>query len=1103
MISLKRIETIFNEAITLEADLRINFVESTCKGEKELRDAVLTLLRFEESKSRFMEEPLMRPRFAFDDLGALTTSRNSVPGYEVLSLIGRGGSSSVYLAHHPDHGRVALKVLDYTMAGSRRAARFDDEIRILAQLHHPSLVDLHESGITRDGRPFFAMDFVAGIPVTDYCHRSECNLEQRLRLFIRICDVVFYAHSNLIVHRDIKPGNVLVDECGTPKVLDFGIARRLDEFYRDRTSTHSRVMTPGYAAPEQFKGEHISTATDVYSLGVLLFELLTGTRPFHWDGKTLRDIQEDWEHKSVPLASKVLSSIDPDNAYYDNRFRSIGLTRAAMVRRLDGDLDNIIQKSLQYEPRYRYSSVQKMADDIQYHLNGHPISARPPSRTYYFTKFIRRHSWATAYLTTFFLLLVTFATVVGIQSQHVKKQRDYAQIQHGEAKYAKEQAETVARFLVEGISQADSKWGRGAAVPTLEILDLMTQRVESELGDQPQIQATLWHNLGSAYSGIGFAPRAQNILERALAMRIQMLGYDDANTASTQFQLATVLVHLGDLAHALDLSRNALNARMNQPDKRLRDIAESYRQLASIQELMADYGEALDSIEIAIKHHVQINEESEQLRDLVVYHRILRSMGHDPSQNPVSLPVLPHMGEAADPVSLQLIADVYMHAGAYREASQTYENVVHIIRRLRGADHPSIIPALLDCAAAFLAHGNQDKAMSLLQRADDLTRRPESPHSYLIGQILKEKAKIYRDRDQLWRAESTLHEALDIDRDLLGPEHPEVIADVCFLAEVNWLQGRFAEAEALYTDSLNIVLKTVGPKHPLAEALISWIGQLKSSLGDINGGVQLLRQSLALTYDRLGPCHPETARRMSGLAQQLIGIGEFSEAETLFMQALDINMDVHPENLAQLADYEFRIGSIRYLLEDYESSESYLCRALDKRLRCWGGLHSSTAEVMMVLALAYRKQSRYPEAEVLNRKALDIFQRQRGERHWLVGLAWARLAEVLVVQSRLDEAESAAQLALAITVECMPVGHWRIFDARSILASVKTEKGLFEEAERELMKCYEGLVQTRGPDTNPTQSCIDRLVRLYERWQNPEQARTSHDHLENSSNQHR
>ena len=525
-------QDLFYAALDLNASQRPTFLAAQCADDPALRaevDGLLAAVVADTSPVTAAVQGAAQSLLANDRRSGQPTRLGP---YAIRGVLGQGGMGTVYLAERDDaqfQQKVAIKVMRQTMASSRDTLlRFRAERQILASLSHPNIARLLDGGISEQGEPYLVMEYVDGEPITSYCDHHQLDTNARLALFRQVCAAVHFAHQNLIVHRDIKPANILVTSDGAPKLLDFGIAKLLkpEAVTADQTiaetGTHQWLMTPEYAAPEQIRGEAITTRTDVYALGAVLFELLTGRRPF------------DFKNTTPFEMARMIAEVEPP-------------TTSSLRRALSPDLDNIILMAMRKQADRRYASVDQLSDDLRRFLEGFPVLARPDSRAYRIKKFVSRNKVAVAAATLAVLLLAGSAVAMAILAKRAQEEARAAQ--------------AVSDFLTGLFEVSNPSESRGNAITAREILDKGVAKINKDLGAQPAVQSRLLDTMGAVYDSLGLHKPAHPLLTKALDLREKLYGPDALETAQGLQTLATNYRGLGELPKAEPLLRRALAIR--------------------------------------------------------------------------------------------------------------------------------------------------------------------------------------------------------------------------------------------------------------------------------------------------------------------------------------------------------------------------------------------------------------------------------------------------------------------------------------------------------------------------------------------------------------
>ena len=543
----RRVEELLHAALDLPAAGRQAFLKEACGDDAALAAEVESLIRADEHAGAFLGRPLLEET---------AVAGRRIGPYRLERKLGEGGMSAVHLALRDDdqyRRQVAIKLMRFGMDSEDQLRRFRAERQILAELEHPNIARLYDGGTTEEGLPYLVMEFVEGESIDAWCDRRRLTVRQRLELFRTVCTAVSTAHQNLVVHRDLKPSNILVTADGVPKLLDFGIAKLLDPRRPpaevEPTARWLRVMTPSYASPEQARGKPITTASDVYSLGVLLYQLITGRLPHRLGDLTPEEVERVLAEQEPEKASAAVAS----NADLRDIAHRRGAGTAELQRQLAGDLDNVVAMALRKEPSRRYGSAERLAEDLRRHLAGLPVTAHPGSFGYRAGKFLRRNRLAVAVTSAFVAVVIAAAVLLGLQSARVIRERD-------EAQRERDKARRVAAFL-EGIFEASDPGQAQGATPTArQILDRGAERID-DAGKGSDVQAALMNTLGRIYRNLGAVERSEELLTGALTIRREVLGPAHPEVAESLHDLGELHYMRGSFAEGETLLRESLKLR--------------------------------------------------------------------------------------------------------------------------------------------------------------------------------------------------------------------------------------------------------------------------------------------------------------------------------------------------------------------------------------------------------------------------------------------------------------------------------------------------------------------------------------------------------------
>ena len=872
-----RMKDVLLEARQRPADGRAAWVASACGDDAELRAEVLSLLAYENTPTQVAADG------AADPLPANTPER--VGPYRVIEVLGRGGMGVVYRAvqETPIRREVALKLIAPGMDNERVLGRFDSERQALAWMDHPGIAHVLDAG-TADGRPFFVMELVRGEPITDFCVRQGLTVERRLDLFLAVCAAVQHAHQKGVIHRDLKPSNILVtrqDGVPVPKVIDFGIAKAVgDGAAAAGTSDGLFVGTPDYMSPEQATGAPIDTRSDVYSLGVLLYELLTGARPYRFREVSLPEILRIFTHEAPARPSTVTGT-------------------APAQKRLRGDLDNIVLKALEKKPPARYASVEQLADDLRRHLDGRPVRARPPTRRYRAGKFVRRHRFGVAAAAVLVVLMAGFAVISAVQSARVARERDRALLAEQRARTEAATAERVSQFMVELFRLSDPSEARGNAVTAREILDKGAARL-AELNDQPEVQATLTDSVGRVYQSLGLYGAARTLLEKALDTRRRVYGSEHPRVAESLDTLARLVREMGDPVAAEPFYREALAMNRKLLGEEHPTVALNLNNLANLLKVKGNMAEA----EALLRRALEIRRKAlgpehpdvaESLHDLGG----LLSVRGDPAGAEAllreALALDRRLHGDSHPViviGLNSIGVTLKQLGDYAGAESAHREALFIARQLFGEEHPFVAHTLHNLGVLLQARGDLAAAEPILRQSLGMHRRLIGAKNRWVANGLAALGRVLRDQGALGPAEGHIREAMALNRAIYGESHLAAADGVRDLASVLEVRGDHAGAEALYRQALDLDRAQPNDRDPMVAADQALIARALLAQGDSGAAEPLFREALDQQRKVLRPRHPATADTLVGLGRLLRDRGDAQAAEPLLREGLEIRRAV-------------------------------------------------------------------------------------------------------------------------------------------------------------------------------------------------------------------
>lgn len=814
--------------------------------------------------------------------------------FEIRDLLGEGGMGQVFRAvqRQPVRREVALKIVPLGRLKASARVRFDAERQAMARLDHPNIGRILEAGTTDDGRPYFAMELIDGPPITAYCDRATLTIEQRLRLFVEVCRGTHHAHLKLLLHRDLKPSNVLVAEIDgrpVPKIIDFGIAKGLGDplVTLAALTGDGFVGTPAYMSPEALEPEaDVDARSDVFALGVLLYKLLTGGLP--WGAEPTRDplqlvkrrLERDAER---PMA--LLSRLDADRL--DHIARRRRLDAESLAKRLRGDLDSLLMKALEPEPERRYDSAAELADDIERHLAGEPIRARPLTTAVLLGKLIRRHRLPVLASVAVVLALVVGSiglTVGLVRAQQAEQEalasKELALAEADAATMARDEADAVAEFLTGIFSAANSQALDADRPPgeinALELLESGAERIETDLADQPTIRARLEMTIGLLFANLGEVQRSLELYRASVAT----LEAEDAppfQLARSYHGLASAELRAGDRKAAvghLGQTLALLDTLRGEEAQRLR--APSLNLAARLQRQGGDLAEAERLYQEAVGAYDELGED---------FAPSVANVRHN-------------------------LGGLYLSTGRFEQAEAEFRRALEIYRPLVEDGHPKLAEFSMGLAGAIASQGRLEEAAVLFEAAERTIRERRGEDHYTRATALSNLGRLNRDLGRFDQAEAYLRQALGIQERVFGKEHPRVARSLGGLARLLSDMGRDEEAQPLQARALKYLEAGLGEGHPEIAKSLEHLAAMALRRGDHALAQDYARRVYEIRVSKLPADDPAAGNAAAELGEALWHLERRDEARRYFEEAQRIFEDGGAATAESLEELETRLARL-------------------------------------------------------------------------------------------------------------------------------------------------------------------------------------------------
>ncbi len=809
---LQRVQSLFHAAADLALTEQRTFLQAACGEDTALMADVLLMLDEDRREGSLLDGDVAQIASQLLDEASLPFHRVREFGpYRLQRVLGEGGMGVVYLAERDDLGNlVAIKFLRDAWLSPARRERFASEQRTLSHLTHPSIARLYDAGVLTEGTPWFVMEYVDGIPVTEYCRQHNCSLAMRLQLFRSICEAVQYAHEHAVIHRNLKPSNILVKNDAGVRLLDFGIAKHLESLDQpvDQTRTELRLMTPAYAAPEQVRGEAVGIFTDVYALGLILYELLTDRQPFNLSkrppGEAEKIIIEDDPEKPSAAAARIKGAFPPP--------------RLVAKKGAWADLDVLCLTAVQKDPRRRYRSVEALVRDVDHHLNGEPLEARPDSMSYRVGKFIGRNRRAASIAAITFTAVICLVVFFTLRLAHAQNA----------ALAAAARTQRVQRFMLNLFEGGDKSAAPAESLRVITLADRGLQEAKT-LTRNPELRAELYQTLGGIYQKLGKFDRAESLLREALEERKSSFGPNHAEVAESLVALGLLHLDQARFEEAERLIRDGLDKlrRVQPPDNEA--IARATLALGKVLEARGAYTAAIPVLDQAARLQSDSKspgpELASTLKELADTH--FYSGHYDICETLTRRALAMHrqlFGERHPAIADDLInlGAVQIERGHYPEAEEFYRQALAINQGWYGNNHPETASNLYMLGEALVSQKRFDEAQIPLEQALAIQERVYGPMHPHVANVLNELCIVASQREQLDKAEACYSRVSQIYKIAYGDHHYLVALGLANLASIYVDKKEYARAEQVFRD----VIKRYGEALP-ADHLYVGIAQIK------------------------------------------------------------------------------------------------------------------------------------------------------------------------------------------------------------------------------------------------------------------------------------
>ena len=979
----QKIGIIFDEALKLKEPERTEFLQSACENDIEMIKEIRSLLEADQ------EVPEILQGNASDSIHI--PHRENYDGkiignYRITRQIAEGGMGSVFLAERADgqfDQKVALKIIKPGMSSDEIIKRFKSERQILARLQHPNIAGLLDGGLTNDNLPFFTMEYVEGEMIDVYCDKNNLSIDARLELFIKVCKAIQYAHQNLVIHRDLKPGNIIIKDDGTVKLLDFGIAKVFaDDNSTEQTAltkTGLHVMTPEYASPEQIRNENISTATDIYSLGLILYKLLTGEKAYEIKNYSPLELEKIICITEPQKPSTVVKSLRTNDKVKTEEICSTRNTQPdKLFKKLSNDLDNICMMALRKEPERRYASVEQFQLDISRYLHDKPVSARQSTIKYRTGKFISRHKVSVIFSATIFLVIAFLTTYYTIQ---LKEERDKART---EAQKSTE----VAAFLKNIFKVSDPYQSRGETITAKELLEKGAKRINQQLSEQPDVKATMLDVIGNVYINMGLYDKAEPLLKEALNIR-EKTGANTLEEGKSLNSLGGLYLTNGEYDKVLPLLDKSLKIYDELSDKKNEDYALLLSNLAWYYYNMGNFDKSDSLYNVVVNLMLKNYGNKNELLYTTMNNLALNY--HEENKYEESGKIFKETlelqkkfyGNKPHPevsTTTYNYAELLRDQGKLSEAEKMFKSALAMDIQLHGAEHPDVAYSLQGLASIYRIKGNFKEADKLFKKVLQMRIKLLGPEHPDVAYATYNVGLMYFTEEKFDSAKTYFERALLLHKKLNGPNHPSVAKSLNKLAIINYKEAKYKEAEAQIRQSMKMMVDAMGTKNLTYSSDLMTLAFIKSALNEKDSTDILCNEAFNKARQAMGTDkNPFVASCLKNIAKIEMGNHNYKKADSLYRLSISIYKQVMDENNTYMVNASFDYASLLIKMGSLDKAFELVNKNLGLLKSEFDSNNWKIAEGNKLLGEIYLKKENYSQAKTLLSSSYSVYKKEFGE----------------------------------------------------------------------------------------------------------------------------